>query len=70
LCLDRLAEARGYQPLQGTPAFSYAITAAADMTPAASDAPPSARVREAGCVVLGKTTMPDGSPPLRLGAPE
>ena len=34
-------------------------TAAADMTPAASDAPPSARVREAGCVLLGKTTMPD-----------
>jgi aspartyl-tRNA(Asn)/glutamyl-tRNA(Gln) amidotransferase subunit A len=29
------------------------------MTPAASDAPPSARVREAGCVLLGKTTMPD-----------
>jgi Asp-tRNA(Asn)/Glu-tRNA(Gln) amidotransferase A subunit family amidase len=34
-------------------------TAAADMTPAASDAPPSARLREAGCVLLGKTTMPD-----------
>lgn len=27
--------------------------------PAAADAPPAARVREAGCVVLGKTTMPD-----------
>ena len=25
----------------------------------AADAPPSARVREAGCVILGKTTMPD-----------
>ena len=24
-----------------------------------TDAPPSARVREAGCVILGKTTMPD-----------
>jgi Amidase len=24
-----------------------------------ADAPPSARVREAGCVMLGKTTMPD-----------
>jgi aspartyl-tRNA(Asn)/glutamyl-tRNA(Gln) amidotransferase subunit A len=24
-----------------------------------ADAPPSARVREAGCVILGKTTMPD-----------
>ena len=34
-------------------------TAAADMTPSASDAPPSARLREAGCVFLGKTTMPD-----------
>jgi Asp-tRNA(Asn)/Glu-tRNA(Gln) amidotransferase A subunit family amidase len=34
-------------------------TAAAEMTAAASDAPPSARVREAGCVILGKTTMPD-----------
>ncbi len=27
--------------------------------PAAADAPPAARVREAGCVILGKTTMPD-----------
>src|SRR5204863_4232720 len=34
-------------------------TGAGDMTPAAADAPPSARVREAGCVLLGKTTMPD-----------
>src|SRR5215467_3106120 len=34
-------------------------TAAGDMTPAAADAPPSARVREAGCVIIGKTTMPD-----------
>jgi aspartyl-tRNA(Asn)/glutamyl-tRNA(Gln) amidotransferase subunit A len=34
-------------------------TAAGDMTPAAADAPPAARVREAGCVLLGKTTMPD-----------
>jgi aspartyl-tRNA(Asn)/glutamyl-tRNA(Gln) amidotransferase subunit A len=33
-------------------------TAAGDMTPSASDAPPTARVREAGCVLLGKTTMP------------
>jgi aspartyl-tRNA(Asn)/glutamyl-tRNA(Gln) amidotransferase subunit A len=29
------------------------------LPPAAEDAPPAARVREAGCVVLGKTTMPD-----------
>jgi aspartyl-tRNA(Asn)/glutamyl-tRNA(Gln) amidotransferase subunit A len=34
-------------------------TAAGDITLAADDAPPSARVREAGCVILGKTTMPD-----------
>ena len=26
---------------------------------AAADAPPAARMREAGCVILGKTTMPD-----------
>jgi len=29
------------------------------LPPAAEDAPPAARVREAGCVMLGKTTMPD-----------
>jgi aspartyl-tRNA(Asn)/glutamyl-tRNA(Gln) amidotransferase subunit A len=34
-------------------------TAAGDMTPSAADAPPTARLREAGCVLLGKTTMPD-----------
>jgi aspartyl-tRNA(Asn)/glutamyl-tRNA(Gln) amidotransferase subunit A len=34
-------------------------TAAGDMTPSAHDAPPAARVREAGCVLIGKTTMPD-----------
>ncbi len=34
-------------------------TAAGDLTPAPADAPPSARVREAGCVIIGKTTMPD-----------
>jgi Asp-tRNA(Asn)/Glu-tRNA(Gln) amidotransferase A subunit family amidase len=34
-------------------------TAAGDMTPSPADAPPSARVREAGCVIIGKTTMPD-----------
>src|SRR4029077_18227687 len=34
-------------------------TAAGDKTPSSTDAPPSARVREAGCVILGKTTMPD-----------
>jgi Asp-tRNA(Asn)/Glu-tRNA(Gln) amidotransferase A subunit family amidase len=34
-------------------------TAAEDMTPAADDAPPAARLREAGAVILAKTTMPD-----------
>jgi aspartyl-tRNA(Asn)/glutamyl-tRNA(Gln) amidotransferase subunit A len=34
-------------------------TAATALVPAASDAPPSARLREAGAVLLGKTTMPD-----------
>jgi aspartyl-tRNA(Asn)/glutamyl-tRNA(Gln) amidotransferase subunit A len=30
-----------------------------DAPPQTADAPPAARAREAGCVVLGKTTMPD-----------
>ena len=30
-----------------------------DTPPQAEDAPPAARLREAGCVLLGKTTMPD-----------
>jgi aspartyl-tRNA(Asn)/glutamyl-tRNA(Gln) amidotransferase subunit A len=30
-----------------------------DAAPQAADAPSAARVREAGCVILGKTTMPD-----------
>jgi aspartyl-tRNA(Asn)/glutamyl-tRNA(Gln) amidotransferase subunit A len=34
-------------------------TAAGDMTASTYDAPPAARVREAGCVLMGKTTMPD-----------
>ena len=34
-------------------------TAATELTPAAEDAPPAARLREAGAVFLGKTTMPD-----------
>ncbi len=34
-------------------------TAARDLAPAAEDAPPAARLREAGCVILAKTTMPD-----------
>lgn len=34
-------------------------TAATELVPAQADAPPSARLREAGAVILGKTTMPD-----------
>lgn len=34
-------------------------TAATELTPAADDAPPAARLREAGAVLLAKTTMPD-----------
>ena len=34
-------------------------TAATVLTPATRDAPPAARLREAGAVILGKTTMPD-----------
>ena len=34
-------------------------TAATELAPAAADAPPAARVREAGAVILAKTTMPD-----------
>lgn len=34
-------------------------TAATPLRPAAEDAPPAARLREAGAILLGKTTMPD-----------
>jgi Asp-tRNA(Asn)/Glu-tRNA(Gln) amidotransferase A subunit family amidase len=34
-------------------------TAATGLAPAPDDAPPAARLREAGTVILGKTTMPD-----------
>ena len=34
-------------------------TAASDLRPAAADAPPAARLREAGAIVFSKTTMPD-----------
>jgi aspartyl-tRNA(Asn)/glutamyl-tRNA(Gln) amidotransferase subunit A len=33
--------------------------AATSLVPASADAPPAARLREAGAVILGKTTMPD-----------
>jgi Asp-tRNA(Asn)/Glu-tRNA(Gln) amidotransferase A subunit family amidase len=34
-------------------------TAATELLPAPADAPPAARLREAGAVLIGKTTMPD-----------
>ena len=34
-------------------------TAAGDTSPRPADSPVAARVREAGCVIVGKTTMPD-----------
>src|SRR5258706_1765845 len=34
-------------------------TAATELQPAPRDAPPAARLREAGALILGKTTMPD-----------
>jgi aspartyl-tRNA(Asn)/glutamyl-tRNA(Gln) amidotransferase subunit A len=34
-------------------------TAASELHPAPEDAPPAARLREAGCILLAKTTMPD-----------
>jgi aspartyl-tRNA(Asn)/glutamyl-tRNA(Gln) amidotransferase subunit A len=34
-------------------------TAATELAPAAADAPPAARVREAGAIMVAKTTMPD-----------
>src|SRR5258708_2263218 len=34
-------------------------TAATQLVPAAADAPAAARVREAGAIILSKTTMPD-----------
>ena len=34
-------------------------TAASDLAPAAADAPPTARLKEAGAIVFSKTTMPD-----------
>jgi Asp-tRNA(Asn)/Glu-tRNA(Gln) amidotransferase A subunit family amidase len=44
-------------PVKGIP--TPVGTAAGALTPADADAPPAVRVREAGCVILGKTTMPD-----------
>jgi aspartyl-tRNA(Asn)/glutamyl-tRNA(Gln) amidotransferase subunit A len=43
---------------QGDPA-PIGTRANDDAPPQPADAPPAARLREAGCVILGKTTMPD-----------
>lgn len=40
-------------------AMPLGTAALADAAPALADAPPAARLREAGAVLLGKTTMPD-----------
>jgi Asp-tRNA(Asn)/Glu-tRNA(Gln) amidotransferase A subunit family amidase len=66
----RWRSGRPLSPLDGVPitikgniataGFPTSIGIAGDLgPPAAVDSPPAARVREAGCVVLGKTTMPD-----------
>ena len=34
-------------------------TAATDLVPATADAPPAARMKEAGAILLAKTTVPD-----------
>jgi aspartyl-tRNA(Asn)/glutamyl-tRNA(Gln) amidotransferase subunit A len=75
LAQARAAEARwqrdeGLGPLDGVPVTikeniatrGTAVplgTAATELVPAAEDAPPAARLREAGAVILCKTTMPD-----------
>jgi aspartyl-tRNA(Asn)/glutamyl-tRNA(Gln) amidotransferase subunit A len=43
---------------QGDPA-PIGTLANADAAPQPADSPPASRLREAGCVILGKTTMPD-----------
>lgn len=64
----RSGEARG--PLDGVPTTIKeniatkgdplpAGTAAVTLRPAAADAPPAARLKEAGAVIVSKTTMPD-----------
>jgi Asp-tRNA(Asn)/Glu-tRNA(Gln) amidotransferase A subunit family amidase len=45
-------------PARGMPS-PIGTAASEPAAPALEDSPPTARVREAGCIVLGKTTMPD-----------
>ena len=67
---ERWANGRSLGPLDGIPVtikdniatMGVPVpvgTAAAELIPAEADAPPAARLREAGAVILGKTTMPD-----------
>jgi Asp-tRNA(Asn)/Glu-tRNA(Gln) amidotransferase A subunit family amidase len=67
---SRWAEGEPIGPLDGVPATikdNIATrdepmplgTAASDVTPAETDAPPAARLREAGAIIFSKTTMPD-----------
>ena len=66
----RWAKGRPLGPLDGVPATvkdNIATrgepvplgTAASELTPARADAPPAARLREAGAIIFAKTTMPD-----------
>jgi aspartyl-tRNA(Asn)/glutamyl-tRNA(Gln) amidotransferase subunit A len=67
---ERWAKGAPVGPLDGVPSTIKeniatkgvpvpAGTAATELVPAAADAPPAARMREAGAVILAKTTMPD-----------
>ncbi|WP_029003293.1 amidase [Azorhizobium doebereinerae] len=67
---ERLARGAPSGPLDGVPVTLKELiatkglpvplgTAATELTPAAADAPPAARMREAGAILLAKTTVPD-----------
>ena len=67
---ERWHKGKPLSPIDGIPATLKELiatkgtpkpigTAAGDMTPQASDAPPAARLREAGAILFAKTTVPD-----------
>ncbi|GGF49361.1 amidase [Azorhizobium oxalatiphilum] len=67
---ERLAKGRPNGPLDGVPVTLKELiateglpvplgTAASPLVPATADAPPAARMREAGAILLAKTTVPD-----------
>ncbi|MFD2237954.1 amidase [Aureimonas populi] len=67
---ERWARGRPLGPLDGVPASVKEViatrgvpvplgTAASMLEPAAADAPPAARLREAGAIIFAKTTCPD-----------